>query len=333
MDSKILTISIAAYNVAGYISETLDSLVSSKYIDELEIFVIDDGGQDDTLTIAKRFQDNFPQSVFPIHKDNGGYGTTVNTSIKKATGKYFKLLDGDDWVVTDELDKLIEKLKDLTCDVVVTPFLKGSDMDNMKIVRPSISFKPEEVCVISEIKNPPILCMWALCYRTEILIESGLELPGRLFYTDQIFCTIPFSVAKTICYFDYSVYCYRIGRDGQSVSKDSRIKNIDMTLDICRYLVRYCHSNENNENYKFMINRVSAYYAAALRTILLLPINIHSLNKFITYEQEIKNISNDVYLSVVSKGKIGKLISLFRKTKYQFYWFLKLLPNGIPNWD
>ena len=30
--NKLLTISIAAYNVADYIEETLDSLVSSKYI-------------------------------------------------------------------------------------------------------------------------------------------------------------------------------------------------------------------------------------------------------------------------------------------------------------
>ena len=37
MPKKLLTISIAAYNFEKYIAITLDSLVKSKYLNELEV--------------------------------------------------------------------------------------------------------------------------------------------------------------------------------------------------------------------------------------------------------------------------------------------------------
>ena len=53
--TKVLTVSIAAYNVEKYIRETLDSIVSTNVIDDIEILVIDDGGTDSTLSIAKEY--------------------------------------------------------------------------------------------------------------------------------------------------------------------------------------------------------------------------------------------------------------------------------------
>ena len=38
---KILTISVAAYNVENYIRDTLESLVIPELLDDLELFIID----------------------------------------------------------------------------------------------------------------------------------------------------------------------------------------------------------------------------------------------------------------------------------------------------
>ena len=57
MDKKLLTISIAAYNVQNYITETLTPFLDEKYNETLEVFVIDDGGKDSTAQIAKGFAD------------------------------------------------------------------------------------------------------------------------------------------------------------------------------------------------------------------------------------------------------------------------------------
>ena len=86
---KILTISIAAYNVGDYIKNTLDSLVVPEVMDKLEVFIVDDGGTDETLKIAKEYEEKYPETFHAVHKENGGYGSTVNYSIAHATGKYF----------------------------------------------------------------------------------------------------------------------------------------------------------------------------------------------------------------------------------------------------
>lgn len=331
--NKVLTISIAAYNVENYIEEALDSLVSSKYIEELEIFVIDDGGKDNTLLIAKKYAEKFPNSVFPIHKENGGYGSTVNYSMRNATGKYFKLLDGDDWFNTDELDKLIEKMKITSSDVIITPYLYGSDRDNMQISEYSNSFKIGKEIKISEINNLCKIGMWALAYKTEVLRISNMTLPEKLFYTDQIFCTIPFAFANTIQYFDYPIYSYRLGREGQSVSRESRIKNIKMTLDICEMLSEFVAKYKTHNNYKYMLYRVTAYYFAALKTIMLLGPNCGTLSHLKEYENRIRNISNDVYNDVIRFGKLGLFIKLCRLSNYYAIYILKIIyPNGLPNW-
>ena len=55
--SKILTISVAAYNVEPYIKENIESILASKVRDNIEIFVVDDGGKDGTYEIAKGYEE------------------------------------------------------------------------------------------------------------------------------------------------------------------------------------------------------------------------------------------------------------------------------------
>ena len=119
---KLLSISIATYNSALVINECLDSIVKSKYIDLIEVLVIDDGSKDNTRDIVQTYVKKYPKSVFLVKKDNGGYGSTVNTSIQIATGKYFKTVEGDDWVNTKGLDRLIEKLDKLDVDIIVNNY-------------------------------------------------------------------------------------------------------------------------------------------------------------------------------------------------------------------
>jgi glycosyltransferase involved in cell wall biosynthesis len=98
MKSKILTVSVSAYNVENYIDEALSKfLVLGDMLNDIEILIIDDGGTDRTKDIALMYAQKYPETYKFIHKQNGGWGSTVNTGIRLASGKYFKQLDGDDY--------------------------------------------------------------------------------------------------------------------------------------------------------------------------------------------------------------------------------------------
>ena len=83
---KILTISIAAYNVAEYLKHTLDSIVNNRIVprellEKLEVLVVDDESKDDTRKIAKEYEKRFPGIVRVINKENAGHGSTINRGI------------------------------------------------------------------------------------------------------------------------------------------------------------------------------------------------------------------------------------------------------------
>ena len=169
--NKILTISVAAYNVEQFLEKTLGSLADSRYVDRLEVFVVDDGGKDSSLEIAKKYESRYPQTFHAIHKENGGYGSTVNYSIAHATGKYFKLLDGDDWMDRDGLNSVIAELEKHDEDVIITDYYIGPTEEKLKIVR--TRNQNGSVVNVKDYKTDFPHGMWALFYRTEMLKKSG----------------------------------------------------------------------------------------------------------------------------------------------------------------
>lgn len=63
----------------------------------MKIIVVDDGSTDQTGEIADLYAKWFPEVVAVVHKGNGGHAFGVNTGLKLAKGRYFKVIDLDDW--------------------------------------------------------------------------------------------------------------------------------------------------------------------------------------------------------------------------------------------
>ena len=126
--NKILTVSIAAYNVEKFLEKTLDSLII-KDIDSLEVLIINDGSKDGTLHIARKYEKEYPNIFRVINKENGGYGSTINVGIDNANGKYFKQLDGDDWYEKDNLKEILNILQNSDEDIIYTPYIEFYERD------------------------------------------------------------------------------------------------------------------------------------------------------------------------------------------------------------
>ena len=67
---KVLTVSVAAYNVQEYLKKTLDSLLiqNQSRLNELEVIIVNDGSKDNTVAIAREYEERYPEIFKVIDK-------------------------------------------------------------------------------------------------------------------------------------------------------------------------------------------------------------------------------------------------------------------------
>lgn len=238
MTEKVLTISIAAYNVADYLKQTLESCLVLSHKD-FEVLIVDDGSSDATAQIAADFEERYPEIFKLVSKENGGYGSTVNTALEIAQGTYFKLLDGDDWFDTDGLDSLLNVLRDNDVDLVLTPYVRQEEGIGTKIVDQAKDIE-KRLWDFDECPIPWRISMHSMTYRTALLRESGLRLEEHCVYTDTDYITEPLHLVRSVYVSHTPVYQYRIGREGQSMERAGRIRHRgEMESLIYRMLERW----------------------------------------------------------------------------------------------
>lgn len=226
--SKVLSIAVPAYNVSKYLERCLDSLEVQTILNKLEIIVVDDGSKDNTAEIAQRYHEKYPDSYFVYSKENGGHGSGINFGIAHATGKYFKVVDGDDWLNTEKLEEFLAVLEQQDADIVASDFLCIQD-ETYAVLEQKYSTDQQEdygrIRYLSrgEVRN--VIKMHSLTIKTELLKQMGRSIDEHCFYVDCEYITYPIPLAESVFYYNQFIYMYRLGRDGQSMNIKSMQRN------------------------------------------------------------------------------------------------------------
>lgn len=103
-----VSVIIPAYNVAGFIRETLDSVVSQTF-DDYEIIVINDGSSD-TLELEEQIKP-YSHLITYLKQSNQGAGAARNAGIRVARGEFVAFLDGDDIWLPNFLSEQLELIQ------------------------------------------------------------------------------------------------------------------------------------------------------------------------------------------------------------------------------
>ena len=111
---KYISFAIPCYNSEAYMEKAINSILVGG--EDVEIIVVNDGSKDGTQEIAERYQGKYPTIVKAVAKPNGGHGDAVNCGLEHATGKYFKVVDSDDWVDEEALLKVLDTIKGFVKD-------------------------------------------------------------------------------------------------------------------------------------------------------------------------------------------------------------------------
>ena len=105
--NPLVSVVIPVHNGEKYIKEAIDSCINQTY-KNIEIIVVDDKSEDDTLKILKGYGEKI--TVIPVEKQNG-LGNVINIGIRASKGKYIARMDADDVMYPTRIEKQVEYLE------------------------------------------------------------------------------------------------------------------------------------------------------------------------------------------------------------------------------
>ena len=109
IESPLVSIIVPCYNYGHLLHETLESVVAQTY-QNWECIIVDDGSTDNTRQVAMNYIDNDSRFLYQYQK-NKGLASARNTGFKLAKGYYIQLLDSDDILPPEKIQRHVTILK------------------------------------------------------------------------------------------------------------------------------------------------------------------------------------------------------------------------------
>lgn len=247
----LLSIIVPTYNMEKYLARCLNSvIVGNESRHDFEILVVNDGSKDHSLKIAEQFKDKYPNIIRVIDKPNGNYGSCINCGLKKAVGKYFRILDADDTFSNVALSDFLDKLSHSNEDMIISNFIYKYDLTKQhnRIAPQGITFDKTYHSFDFSVDNYEVLSMHAVTYKTSLLADIQLYLDEGVSYTDLEYVYFPLKYIKSLKFINCDLYEYHIGREGQTVNPINQVKSYKSLLVVSKRLVDDFASDYNKSN-------------------------------------------------------------------------------------
>jgi glycosyltransferase involved in cell wall biosynthesis len=225
-NTPILTIAVPTFNMDRWLDKNLRTYCSDALKYRLEVIVLNNASEDNSKEIAESYCKEYPETFVLIDRESRGYGSSINAAISVARGKYFRIVDADDWVDTDELEHLLSALDSYDVDVVVNDYrivnmqtgaeksVKASDQG----IEYNKVFRDLRACTLF------LPSIHSTVYNIAILRESGFQMQDKMYFVDEEYVILPFLNVKNNIFSDCDVYRYQVANPEQSMSPQNRAK-------------------------------------------------------------------------------------------------------------
>ena len=212
----MVSVLIPTFNRPRYLSEALSSVVHQNY-SNLEIFVINDGGED-VSNVVNSFND--PRIIFINRKENRGLPYTLNEALMRAQGKYVCYLGDDDLYYPHHVSTLVNALENRDdCQVAYSDWYKayckimpdGSRQVLSKVVEVSRDFDRFFMLYFNHVLGGNLM------HRRDLLEKTGP-------YNEQLNILIDWDMTRRLAFFsDFHHVCDITGEFYSPVGESDRI--------------------------------------------------------------------------------------------------------------
>jgi glycosyltransferase involved in cell wall biosynthesis len=107
MKPPTISVFVPTYNRAHLLGRVFESLKAQSFQD-FEWVIVDDGSRDNSAELVEAWQQSAPFVIQYLRKANGGKHTAINPGVDMARGEFMVILDSDDWLAPNALQRMLE---------------------------------------------------------------------------------------------------------------------------------------------------------------------------------------------------------------------------------
>lgn len=307
-EMPLISIIVPAYNVELYVETCIKSLIGQTY-KNLEIIIIDDGSDDNSLNICKQYALK-DKRIKLMHQKNSGVSAARNKGIEAAAGDYIGFVDADDYCDKNMFKYLYDCLIKYEADIACC---RRNEMRNNKIIDVTGYYYNEDEKVLTKLEmlNKYVqsmdLYIWNKLYKSNIVKKE--KFPTDIIFGEDFFTVFKWlSCAEKIVYLKAPLY-FRVNRnDSLTGSNENLQQKISCSLHQLKSFKNYLNGYD-----KLIINNFNKRY---MRSLYSMRCQLESTDTSSIIYDNLKNeIEKEIckfsdYKNVLSKSKKLKLFLL-----------------------
>lgn len=278
---KKISVILPIYNVEQYLSQCIESFISTLPADS-EVILVNDGSTDGSLSICEQYRDQYPSIVHIVNKPNGGLSDARNAGTEVAEGEWIYYLDSDDWVASGAIQKLYDFAIANQCDVVQGGFYYAYEQyllnDNCWFATTDSPFVIDRAEAMRQlvlnqyVKN----FAWGKLYRASIV--KKYQFPKGKYFEDTYWQHLVFHDMTRYGVMPEPMYFYRQRETG--ISGLSSVRNLDLLRG---YETRIAFLRDNYPNLVPEMKRLFCKHASLHTGIALQNGNDEVANAYLSY--------------------------------------------------
>ena len=223
-----VSIIIPVYNVDRYLEHCLKSALEQT-LEDIEVLCIDDGSSDRSPEILDKMKSEDGR-ICVVHKENTGYGHTMNVGLDMAKGKYIVFLESDDFILPDMCQRMYAICEQQEVEIAKADYIKFFEKNGEICKRYINTTATENYHRIIDKAQQDIMFSserftWICMYRKDFLNKYHIrhnETPGASFQ-DNGFWFQTMMYCKKMYFLDEAFYMYRQDNPNSSINNGSKI--------------------------------------------------------------------------------------------------------------
>ncbi len=293
-----VSVLVPVYNVEQYLKQCLNSILNQTLRD-IEIICVDDGSTDMSGRILDGYREK-DNRVIVIHKENSGYGASMNLAIKRAVGKYIGIVESDDFIEPEMYERLFYIAEEFNLDCVKSEYYSYTEKYGRQYVNAFAGCRCNEVFGAKDNLNKftRILSIWAALYNRKFLLDKGiyfLETPGAS-YQDTSFAFKVRIVAERNYYLREAYLNYRMDNEKSSVKSKGKAYAVCDEIAECKRYLRGLGEEQYNFFAPYLAHEMVADYLWNIDRISYEYVEEFTSKIINEYRQEIEQGHIDFHL-------------------------------------